>query len=263
MRSSVSTLTNRAVRDATYEYCYTFIFAGKESPPSPVGTVVIPDDAIGFRVELSEIMDTSASNTDLTSSQTGRLKKIYRRVAVKPKDRRSSKDSVLKTGMGPWRHIATLSEDKTSYFDEFNELTTATIQVKGTPTDLVSPEGDGFALDHLNEIGPRQYLRFWYTPSSDYPIEIRYHRRPFRLVNDSDSPQWPVQYHHYLVYAALKDICMQHGMLNNAQLYDVRSKELLERMKSKYLSRTDRLHIRRGFDRAMADRERFGIPSKS
>ena len=263
VRSSVSTLDNRAVRDATYEYCYTFIFAGKESPPSPVGTVVIPDEAIGFRVELSEIMDTSASNTGDESSQTGRLKKIYRRVAVKPKDRRSSSDSVLKTGMGPWRHIATLSEDITSYFDDFNELTTATIQVKGTPTDLVSPEGDGFALDHLNEIGPRQYLRFWYTPSSDYPIEIRYHRRPFRLVNDSDSPQWPVQYHHYLVYAALKDICMQHGMLNNAQLYDVRSKELLERMKSKYLSRTDRLHIRRGFDRAMADRERFGIPSKS
>ena len=56
---------------------------------------------------------------------------------------------------------------------------------------------------------------------------------------------------------------MQHGMLKNSQLYDGRATELLERMKAKYLSRTDRMHIRRGFDRAMADRERFGIPTKS
>ena len=38
---------------------------------------------------------------------------------------------------------------------------------------------------------------------------------------------------------------------------------LLEKMKNKYLSRSDRVFIRRGFDRAMADRERWGIPSKS
>ena len=133
----------------------------------------------------------------------------------------------------------------------------------GTLSETVDPSGDLFDLDLLNESGPRQYLRLWYTPKSDYMVEARYHKRPLRLVNAADSPEWPVQYHHYLVYAALKDICMQHGMLKNSQLNDGRATELLERMKSKYLSRSDRMYIRRGFDRAMADRERFGIPSKT
>jgi hypothetical protein len=56
---------------------------------------------------------------------------------------------------------------------------------------------------------------------------------------------------------------MQHSMLNHSQLYEKRAAEMLERMKNKYLTRTDRMHVRRGFDRSMADGERFGIPSKS
>ena len=127
----------------------------------------------------------------------------------------------------------------------------------------VSLSGEVFGPDRLNESGPRQYLRFWYTPKSDYMIEARYHKRPYRLVKNSDSPEWPPQYHHYLVYAALRDICMQHSMLNHSQMYEKRASDILERMKNKYLSRTDRMYVRRGFDRAMADRERFGIPSKA
>ena len=258
VRESTSGLS--ALRGATYEYCYTFLFAGKESPPSAVSKIEISEEPGDYEVNLSRIMDTSARN--LTPSNTGRVKKIYRRVSVKP-DSGSLDHIDLRNGMGPWRHIATLSEDITRFVDDFDELTTSTVMTEGVFRDKATVDGDLFRLDHLNEIGPRQFLRFWYTPDDNYPIEARYHRRPLRLVNDADSPEWPVQYHHYLVYASLKDICMQHGMLQNSQLYDQRATQLLERMKSKYLSRTDRMHIRRGFDRAMADRERFGIPSKS
>tara|TARA_R100000388_G_scaffold45090_3_gene34265 strand:- start:5587 stop:6906 length:1320 start_codon:yes stop_codon:yes gene_type:complete len=252
-----------AIKSATYEYCYTFTFAGKESPPSPVAAISIPSDKTAF-INLDKLMDTSATYTDESlDTGTGRYKKIYRRISVKPESISGVPNERLDTGMGPWRHIGTVSESTTGFSDRFTELRDSTV-MRGTTFDSsISPSGDLFDLAHLNEIGPRQFLRFWYTPDSDYPVEARYHRRPLRLVNDADSPQWPVQYHHYLVYAALKDICLQHGMVSNSQLYENRAKELLERMKSKYLSRTDRMHIRRGFDRAMADRERFGIPSKS
>ena len=252
-----------AIRSATYEYCYTFTFAGKESPPSPVASVSIPSDG-KFLINLEKLMDTSATYSDASLDKgTGRYKKIYRRVSVKPESIAGVPLDRLDTGMGPWRHIATVSEAVNGYSDRFGELSGSTVMSGLTFDSSISPSGDLFDLAHLNEIGPRQFLRFWYTPDSDYPVEARYHRRPLRLVNDADSPQWPVQYHHYLVYSALKDICLQHGMVSNSQLYENRAKELLERMKSKYLSRTDRMHIRRGFDRAMADRERFGIPSKS
>jgi hypothetical protein len=253
----------------TYEYCYTYLFAGKESPPSPVVSVdtsIIKDEESTGRIKvlLSRLMDTSAQLSSLSDKDTGRLKKIYRRLVTPLTNLSRTNPGRLDTGVGNWRHIATISEGTTEYTDKGLELESTTVLGSdGTLSERVDPSGDVFGVSMLNEIGPRQYMRFWYTPSSSYPVEARYHRRPFRLVNDSDSPEWPVQYHSYLVYAALKDICMQHGMLKNSQLYDGRAKELLERMKSKYLSRTDRLHIRRGFDRAMADRERFGIPSKS
>ena len=252
-----------AIPGATYEYCYTFTYAGKEGPPSIVSQIDVPSDATKRKILITDLQDTQANYSGGSVDRgTGRYKKIYRRIVEKPKGTKfASKD--LKVGIGPWRHIATVNESSLEFEDDFDELTSQTV-MEGTSFDAkISESGDLFDSAYLNEIGPRQYLRFWYTPSADYPIEARYHRRPLRLINDTDAPQWPVQYHHYLVYAALKDICMQHGMLKNSQLYDGRAGELLERMKAKYLSRTDRMHIRRGFDRAMADRERFGIPTKS
>ena len=124
-------------------------------------------------------------------------------------------------------------------------------------------DGVLYDLNQLNEIGPRQYIRLWYTPASDYKIEGRYLMRPFRLVNEADTPNWPVQYHHLLVFLALRDICMQHGMLSHSQIYEGRASIILNQMKAKYLSRSDRMYVRRGFDRAFTDKERWGVPSKS
>tara|TARA_R110002012_G_scaffold320118_1_gene542462 strand:+ start:613 stop:2064 length:1452 start_codon:yes stop_codon:yes gene_type:complete len=251
-----------AIPGATYEYCYTFLYAGKESPPSEIATATINEGTSFSSIRLQRLFDTRANYSSASIDRsTGRYKKIYRRI-IKPKDMSTVSLSRLETGVGPWRHIATVGEGTTAYADNFEELT-GTTDGSGSTDAKISPSGDLFDHSHLNEIGPRQYLRFWYTPKSDYPVEARYHRRPLRLVNDADCPEWPVQYHHYLVYAALKDISMQHGMATYSQLYEARAQQLMERMKSKYLSRTDRMYIRRGFDRAMADRERFGIPSKS
>ena len=239
------------VTGATYEYCYTFVYAGKESPPSPTASITVSDGTSG--VSVKNMIDTSALR--LTVTDTGRLKKIYRRQSAGS----TIELGHVRIGAGVWRHIATVDEATTSFSDQAREGTTNTVLT----TDSVNVSGTIYDAVQLNESGPRQYLRFWYTPADDYKVEIRFHRRPYRLVNDADAPDWPVQYHHYLVYASLRDVSLQHGLSSYSQLYAARAVDLLEKMKSKYLSRSDRVFIRRGFDRAMADRERWGIPSKS
>jgi hypothetical protein len=200
--------------------------------------------------------------------------------------------SHFKQCLGKWKHIATTSH-AAPFVDMGLDLLISTDyrgvgylafrEEKGDNLDIpfaydgdsANNEADTYAMypvDRmgdperamtLDETGPRQYLRFWKTPDSDYKVEVRYHRRPRRLQADQDVPEWPPQYHHYLVYAALKDVCMQHGMTNHSTMYERRAEEILQRMKNKYLSRTDRVHVRRGFDRSMREREIFGVPSKS
>ena len=276
----------------TVEYCYTFTFAGMESPPSQV--IKIKVDPANFRSDPAEGAHLSIRfsnegtdeivlvgneggqpaiklrrfmNTASEKGPTGMMKKLYRKVTYSDEFLNSA--DRFHTRGSTWRHIATLRSDSDTYSDFGSETSGLSGEesvedpVDSTKKYLIDPAGDTFRLDRLNESGPRQYLRFWNTPKSDYVVEVRYHKRPFRLVKDSDAPEWPPQYHHYLVYAALRDICMQHGMLNHSSLYERRADEMLEAMKAKYLSRTDRMYVRRGFDRAMADRERFGIPSKA
>ena len=248
------------VDKATYEYCYTFSYAGWESPPSP--TVEIKYYAfiggVQQRIEIAGMMQPSAFG--LSTDETGMMKKVYRRMRLA-----QTIEGSTAIGSGSWRHIATLREDQTTYNDRGLELTTASDYSDNVnlTTALISTDGVLTELEHFYEGGPVQYIRTWYTPDSDFPVELRYLRRPRHLVNDSDTPMWPVQYHHLLVYLALQDICLQHGMAQQATIYERRSVPLLERMKSKYLSRTDRMYVRRGFDETFTDLERWGIPSKS
>ena len=284
---STSSALPKVIAPYRIEYCYTFIYAGMEGPPSevlavdldpsqihlknvsPTDTVIAGSGMNGPVIQIRRIMRTESHLLGVGGKKAnGRMKKLYRRIVFS--DEYLSHPSAVdyEMGAGAWRHIATLASDATGYEDVGNELIaseTAEDPLDSTdPGDsFIDPAGDTFRLDRLNESGPRQYLRFWNTPKSDYVVEVRYHKRPYRLVKDADAPEWPPQYHHYLVYAALRDICMQHGMLNHSSLYERRADEMLEAMKAKYLSRTDRMYVRRGFDRAMADRERFGIPSKA
>ena len=94
-------------------------------------------------------------------------------------------------------------------------------------------------------------------------VEVRYLTGVRRLHADQDVPEWPVAYHHLLVYKSLEDICLMNGMPQQSGIYEGRSKSLLNNMRAKYLARNDRILIRRGFDSHMLQRERWGIPSKT
>jgi len=290
----------------TYEWCYTFVYKGIESAPSPITKSVAPTGGLktyaaeieGESVEgdfvrngveggFSTEKRTSDSGDTATSKRmNGRVKRWYRRKVMEPGD-----TQIQNQGYQRWLHIgdqftdgkivdlgakqrkfrSTPSDGKEGFPNEFesNSVYGFDMDVIGWPEAYFLKNGywtyhDGELqkLKVLDECGPRQTIRIYRPPSQDMDVEIRYLARPKRLVADSDAPEWPVQYHHLLVYMALADICLQHGMNNQATLYQRKSEELLDRMKQKYLSRTNRKYIRRGFDRVVFAGERFGVPTK-
>ena len=289
----------------TYEWCYTFVYKGIESAPSPVTRREVPDgpnqlaeiegesvegdftrNGVEGRTLTSDRRNSDSGDTATSKRMNGRVKRWYRRKVMEPGD-----DQMPNQGYQRWLHIGdqftdgkildlgakqtifrkTPSDGKAAFPNEFESdaVYGSDIDVIGWPQAYWLKQGywtyhDGELqkLKVLDESGPRQTIRIYRPPSQDMDVEIRYLARPKRLVADSDAPEWPVQYHHLLVYMALADICLQHGMNNQATLYERKSEELLDRMKQKYLSRTNRKYIRRGFDRVVFAGERFGVPTK-
>ena len=317
----------------TYEYCYTFVYAGLESPPSPVTRATLPlvdaasvnSIAVDYwrvtlasegvegdfvregtygRTETSIIDrgsdDTSATfDTDTKLRMTGRIKRFYRRKVMENNDvtvanmvnLSSSSTSVgtikplnMWQGHQRWLHIGDhftdglvydIGKKQQEFADAGGAATSFPSEMEETTPVLGWPQahfleagewtyhdGELSKVKVLDESGPRQTIKVYRPPSEDMNVEIRYLSRPKRLVADADTPEWPVQYHHLLVYMSLADICLQHGMTTQAQLYKGKSIELMDRMKQKYLSRTNRKYIRRGFDRTLFAGERFGVPTK-
>lgn len=74
-----------------------------------------------------------------------------------------------------------------------------------------------YALDGAN-------VHLYPTPDQVYPIELRYWKMPAQLVNDTDVPTIPADYHNLLVYAAVADAYRAEDDLQTAtgwqQLYD-------------------------------------------
>ena len=216
-------------RNNEYEYCYTLLFEGRESPPSPVASITTTTTTA--RIRISGLEDTQYEASGV--KQDSKKKKVlYRRD---------------KTNNGRWYKI--------------KDIESAVIVVTDGGT-FPSYASDFDHLSYHQHAGPRQYVRFWYTSDQDRAIKVRYQIRPRRLQADSDAPMWPVQYHSLLVYATLEDVCMQHGATGQAQLWSRRKQDALKRMRNRYLSRTDRKFVRRGFDNRRAS-FRFSPPVKT
>ena len=247
----------------TYEYCYTFVYAGIESPPSPVTRVTMPTDHENYGTRLSfqsiegvfrrkgsygpskdgesppgpSLNDSPSTRADdraeILHRMTGRIIRVYRRKAMEPGDGFSPKwqgyQRFLHIGdhftdeyawdrgrkQGNWN-----KEGEASYgfYSEYSGRDGAGA-ILGWPEAYWMTRGlwtyhDGelSKVKVLDESGPRQTLKVYRPPSQDMDIAIRYLSRPKRLVSDGDTPEWPVQYHHLLVYMTLADVCLQHGI---------------------------------------------------
>lgn len=208
LSTAANSTTSTLLVGNTYEYCATFEYFGVESAPSAVTTATPTSSTRSVLLQIAIPPVTFA----LFWRQN-----FYRRNA---------------TVNGGWWHIGTNEVDLTV------GTPTSTFLDSGSPDDFGRP---------LYEQGPRSALAVWRRPGADADVEVRYHKRPHRLVGDTDAPEMPVQYHSILVYLALSDIYTQFGMGNLAQLYAARADEKIVAMRRKYLDRTDKIYRRKLF----------------
>lgn len=224
-----------------YEYCYTFIYEGRESPPSPTASITTGAGA-NRSVDLSGLEDTSWDDpTGPSNLETRRGKRIYRRDL---------------TNRGPWQAVGQVDTSTSTTFSD-------TVLV---PTSLeVNVSGDVAGLGTLLEAGPREHLRLWFTPDTDKILTVRYHRRPRRLVAASDVPEWPVAYHKALVDLVMADIFRSAGLSGDAERCEKRAEKVVQRMAAKHLTRTDRPYRFGRWDRELLRRRyaNYGPPSIS
>jgi len=211
----------------TYEYFYTVTQFGRESAPSPVVEATTTSSGTD-KVTLSNLDNLDFS----TGNWSGRTRKIYRR-----------------------------NRTRGSRFFLVAEQAAASL---GTTFNDTGSDTPGYETAYFEEDGMRHRLRMWFTPSTDMTVELRYQSIPRRLQGDGDQPAWPKQYHHLLVYMALKDAGMQHGLTGLSQMYERRADELLDQMRARYLTSANRDYVRQGFDKHLMQwQNRWGIPSKT
>ena len=216
-----TTATSTLVGGNTYEYMYTIQRDGRESPTSKVVQITLSSS--GTEVVLSNLDDTRwFDNANFYDS--GILKLIYRRDV---------------TNEGRWILVATRKSEETTYTDTLLMPTNAagvSFEFEQNTAYKYSNHRD---FIKYQDSGLRQYLRFWYTTEEDRVLHIRYHRRPRRLVSDTDAPEIPRQYHMILVYLTLEDVFLQLQEQNQATIFRMRGDDMIRQLRKRYLSRDD------------------------
>ncbi len=228
LSSSGSTGDGDLIEDHVYQYCSTFEQRGIESAPGPISELEATDSGKILVDGLDDIFN--GGNPPFK-------RYVYRRD---------------KTVGGRWRRLTDANIVDDNVTDD------------GDPFYTNSGAGTINILDdtYLYEAGPRARFRTWNTTGTEKNLEIRYVSQPRKLYAYADTPVWPQQYHDLLVFAALRELCLAHGMPSASQMYAQREKEMLSQMEDRYLTRSDRQYIRRGFDRSLLRRERWGDPVK-
>lgn len=224
-----------------YEYCYTIYREGRESPPSKSVTFTIPSTLSG--ITLSNLENTGYWESTGSSSKlaSGMDKLIYRRNITKN---------------GRWTLVGSAPSTDTTFVDpavnrqsDFSYQNNANFRFSNTTERI-----------RFDEQVSRQNVSFWYIPDEDKEITFRYHFRPKDLEADTDVPVIPREFHQVLVYLTLHDMFMQSENINLAKLWEGRAREIINRMRTRYLKR-DAQEIRFGrFDVLHRNWRRYSDP---
>jgi hypothetical protein len=83
--------------------------------------------------------------------------------------------------------------------------------------------------------------------------ELRYYRKPHRLGLQTDTPEFPIEFHALIVYKVLHDIYSKHDNLSQAQNYNKKYEDAIKRFQKRYVDSIDTNLIR----------QQFGIRSRS
>ena len=238
-----SSAPNRLVNSTTYEYKYTIYREGRESPPSLSVQFTVP--ATGHNgVKLISLDNTGfyAISTSTSTIDSGMFKLVYRRDV---------------TNDGKWMLIGTVLSTTTSFTDDELHPKSAFPYQNSTSYRYSSST----EVLRWTDPGPRQYVRFWYTPGADKVYHLRYHYRPRDLVADNDVPEMPRQYHNLLVYITLQDMFLQMQDVTQAQVFERRAEQVKIQLRRRFLARDDQKLRFQRWDRPGRSRSVYGVPT--
>ncbi|MCP4307315.1 MAG: hypothetical protein GY788_21085 [bacterium] len=184
----------------TYEYCYTWEYAGLESGPSEVLSITVTGGSSTIRMSN---METAGSDED------GRFRNVYRRVDE-----------------GPWERVAVLT-------DPADTLNNDTSTVPNAPAARryrrEFPQGR-----------TRFWIRLFPRPSVDTRLEVRYLASPTMLDHDEDQVQLvPDDVQPILVHMVARDLfaSFENGQ-SGARFHTRRVGELFTNARRRYLNVT-------------------------
>jgi len=79
--------------------------------------------------------------------------------------------------------------------------------------------------------------------------ECRYYRKPGRLGLQTDTPEFPIEFHQLVVYKVLHDIFSKHDNLSQAQNYQKKYNDEIKRLEKRYVDSIDIDLVRGQFGR--------------
>ena len=109
--------------------------------------------------------------------------------------------------------------------------TTTTVASLTVPTQYL------ISQDRLPEnSGHYKRIRLYPRQDTDYLVSLRYIYQPPRLIEDSDTPEFPPSHHRYLVYRACQELFVKHDNLSHSEVYKRKADIELLRLENNYLS---------------------------
>ena len=84
--------------------------------------------------------------------------------------------------------------------------------------------------------GHYKRIRLYPRQDTDYLVSLRYIYQPPRLIEDSDTPEFPPSHHRYLVYRACQELFVKHDNLSHSEVYKRKADIELLRLENNYLS---------------------------
>lgn len=95
--------------------------------------------------------------------------------------------------------------------------------------------------------GNYQRVRLYPRQGTSYKVSIRYLKRPPMLIDDSDTPDYPVVHHRYLVYRACQEIFVKHDNLPHSELYRKKADTELLKIEQRFLTSGAQMWVKEAF----------------
>tara|TARA_R110002012_G_scaffold27653_1_gene88219 strand:+ start:1011 stop:2279 length:1269 start_codon:yes stop_codon:yes gene_type:complete len=95
--------------------------------------------------------------------------------------------------------------------------------------------------------GNYQRIRLYPRQDTNYKVNIRYLKRPPMLIEESDTPDFPVVHHRYLVYRACQELFVKHDNLSHSEVYRKKADTELLKIEQRFLTSGAQMWVKEAF----------------